>query len=247
MIQRQVLGLLLAGALFLLFLPMFVWMMKPHRDLRYHLGDTRLTRLGAATFSRDARTAAHVQVEGTIDAATLAERRSLLNRSFGFLFAVDGYPRTLIVHLRGGPLFEQLSRVSAMEDDGAALLAALQKPVTLRGRLYDGQNFLEPFKEYALADEADPESYIHKILKDRLDTTPRIFTWLEGKTPDSRSWWLLAVDEIPRPGHLWETHVPVFCLGIFMGLVALVAVVLALGRKRPVPPPPGPPAGDPPG
>ena len=240
-IQKQVLGLLVAGLAFLIFLPMFVWMMKPHRDLAYHLGDTRLERIPGADFARRARTNAYVQVKGTVDLATLAERRSLLNRSFGFLFAVEGYPKTLIVHLTEGPLFERLSKAAEKKDEGAALAAALQKPVVLRGRLYDGDNFLEPFEEYARADEADPESYVSDILEDRINTTPRIITRLEGGDVDDRTWWLLAVGEDPRPGRLWDTHLPPFCIGLFMGLVALVGLVVVLGTRRP--PPPGPPPG----
>ncbi len=245
MVQRQVLALLLAGGLFLVFLPMFVLMMKPHHDLMYHLGDTELEKISAKDFATKARTNAFVQIKGAIDAETLAERRSLLDRSLGFLFAVEGYPRTLIVHLSGGELFQRLEMALASESE-AALVAELTKKVVLRGRLYDGDNILEPFSEYAQKDEADPESYVWKILKDDIDTTPDIVNRLDGKDPDTRTWYLLAVDEEPRAGHLWETNLPVFGIGILFGLAALVALVVVLGRKPkrgpgypPYSPPPG--------
>ncbi|MDP6946667.1 MAG: hypothetical protein QF464_21135, partial [Myxococcota bacterium] len=226
-----------------------VLMMKPHRDLAYHLGDPELQRMDGATFERRARTNAYVELTGTIVPATLAERRSILDRSFGFLFAVEGYPRTLIVHLTEGPLFSRLTRAGE-KNAAAGLLEAIKKPVTLRGRLYDGDNILEPFEEYALRDEADPDSYVREILEDRIDTTPDVITRLDGKEPDPRRWWLLAVGEEPAPGHLWETHLPVFGVGILMGLGAIVALVVVLGRKPPRQPPTGPwrsPAGPPSG
>ncbi len=239
--QRQVLGLLLAGLLFLFFLPAFVLMMKPHRDLAYHLGDPELQRLEGAAFDGRARTNAYVEISGTIVAATLAERRSIFDRSFGFLFTVDGYPRTLIVHLTEGELFTRLTR-AGQKSAASALLEAIKKPVTLRGRLYNGDNILEPFEEYALRDEADPGAYVREILDDRIDTTPDLITRLDGGEPDPRRWWLLAVGEEPAPGHLWETHLPVFGVGILMGLAAIIGLMVVLGRRSPPRPPAPPPA-----
>lgn len=239
-VMRQVLGLGIAGLFFLAFMPVFVLSMKPHRDVMYHLGDPELEPLSAEAFQGKARTNTFVEITGTIDAETLAERRSILDKPFGFLFAVEGYPRTLIVHCRSGELYSRLAMATAAakEDEGEALVGAIAKPVTLRGRLYTGDNFMEPFEEYGQRDEADPESYVREILKDNMDTTPDVIHRLDGKEPDPRRWWLLAVSEEPRPGNLWDTNLPVFGVGILMGLGAVIGLGVVLGKRPPRRPPP---------
>ncbi len=227
-VKRQVFGLMAVGVLFLVFLPMFVLMMKPHRDLAYHLSEPDLQRVEGDTFASQARTNTFVEVRGTIDPETLAERSSFFGESFGFLFAVEGYPRTLIVHLTEGELFERLSAA----EDAAELLTVIREPVILRGRLYDGDNFMEPFEEYALRDEADPDAYVSEILDDRIDTTPTVFRRMEDKEPDTRRWWLLAVGEKPSPENLGETHLPVFGLGLFFGLGGVIGLVMMRRRKQ---------------
>lgn len=208
----------LVGVLFLVGTPLYVHVLEPHRDLRYHLLPPPLVTATDEDQVRVARADAWVQVEGTVAPESVhLERVLAVGPVQAVLFQLQGVQGVILAATRG-PTFQDLQSPTG------------PWPTTFRGRLYPERNAFRPFGRWVDARKAGVESYMARRRIPKEDSTPRLFR----RGPEAPGSWLLVVGEDPSPLQLPHTHLPVFLLGWLLGILGLVWVWFRLEpRARP--------------
>ena len=151
-------NLVAGGALFVICLLLAAMWLEPHKDLSYHLGSPPLKPIAGPQFAAQAVANDQVQVTGKLVPASL-ERRMRGDRRAAFLFALEGYPADLAVHLDSGETFAALAEADdSAGGDEKELGDEVTGSMVLRGRLYRGLAVVDDGAAYTGWKKADTET-----------------------------------------------------------------------------------------
>jgi len=218
--------------IFLLGLPLYVSVLRPQADLAYHLGQPKAVTVTPESWAERAEGNAHVVLEAEVDPTSVhGNRRLLVGDPKAVTFQVKGGPADLILAVTAGPVYAAFLPVLNRDGDvGGALPDDF--PRVFEGRVYRERSAFGEFATWFHGKDAALGAYMRRRGIPRADSTPAWLNRLSGRPDPGPGAWLLVVGEVPSVVGLADTNLPVFGLGLILGIAGLGWFTWSLGRRE---------------
>jgi hypothetical protein len=245
------------GVFFLVLSPIGFFTERPQDDVRYYLLKPPLVELQPDEVPRRN---SFVRVSGLIELASFQiHKQGWLSDQLDFKFRLEGYPKSLLVCLEEGPLYDELKAAYFADSKppaGAAeppLEVQIQRSMMNRARtgmsgaieVKSGWTRMaailgrhQVIEGRLHGSDSSPMSPFPSFVRERETRIPDYVEQVLHLHPDQTDLWLIDAGETPDPARFFDSNAVVFLFGCTLGILALGWFLHSRRRrKRPTPPP----------
>ncbi len=234
---------IISSVLFIVFMPFFIVVMKPHRDISYHFFNGKPSVLSASNIQNNS----FITTKRKINLKSIVLNTNFLKTDLNSLnFRLEGLPQILVFHLHKGPLFKKIkklykssllntvtnktkkNRFDDSERSKNVFYILSKTDHLIKGRIYSSDNFLEPFANFYNGDDADISNYYYQI-GEKFEARSSIecfFAGLAGEKVSKNKYYIVNVNETPSLDNFLETFAIIFFVIPTIAIIIFVVLVM---------------------